>query len=419
MTLRAPIVAAYGMGTNSTALLIEMARRGEPVDAILSADPEGERPWTYEFRELFSAWLVARGYPPITVVKKGGRPESLEENCLRLAMLPSLAYGFKGCSHKYKIEPQEAWANKWPPARAAWAGGQKVVKLIGYDVDEPHRAAIPEDDKYTYRYPLLEWGWGREECVAAIAASTTGQGAFAVADPRPTGVRHNNVFRVVGMDQHAGTVTSGHGPSSGGQAVADPRYHNWHPGASSRKLNVVPWAGTAGTVTGSQQVASGALSIADPRALHRSKGDNYLTGGHYGVVAFDQPAGAVSASARYDNGRWSVADPRMPAADERLTCIIQSLDGTWHRPFTTLELAALQSLVDPEEQLELDGLSDSDWRERIGNAVPPAAAEAIAHVMGTTLLLARAGETFMLSSMPIWVRPVAVGLSVAQQELPR
>lgn len=62
----------------------------------------------------------------------------------------------------------------------------------------------------------------------------------------------------------------------------------------------------------------------------------------------------------------------------------------------------------------LDGLSDSDWRERIGNAVPPAAAEAIAHVMGTTLLLAEQGETFMLSAMPIWVRPVAVGLSVAQ-----
>ncbi|MCO7555101.1 DNA cytosine methyltransferase [Metapseudomonas otitidis] len=263
------------------------------------------------------------------------------------------------------------------------------------------------------KYPVTEWN---DHAGTVIAASTTGQGAFAVADPRPTGVRHNNVFRVVSMDQHAGTVTSGHGPSSGGQAVADPRYHNWHPGASSRKLNVVPWAGTAGTVTGSQQVASGALSIADPRALHRTKGDAYLTGGHYGVVGFDQSAGAVSASARYDNGRWSVADPRMPAADERLTCIIQSLDGTWHRPFTTLELAALQSLVDPEEQLELDGLSDSDWRERIGNAVPPAAAEAIAHVMGTTLLLAELGETFMLSSMPIWVRPVAVGLSVARQD---
>ncbi|HHH9698327.1 TPA: DNA cytosine methyltransferase [Pseudomonas aeruginosa] len=263
------------------------------------------------------------------------------------------------------------------------------------------------------KYPVTDW---QDHAGTVIAASTTGQGAFAVADPRPSGVRHNNVFRVVSMDSHCGTITSGHSPSSGGQAVADPRYHNWHPGASSRKLNVLPWKGTAGTVTGSQQVASGALSIADPRVLNRTKGDHYLTGGHYGVVGFDQAAGAVSASARHDNGRWSVADPRMPAANDRLTCIIQSLDGTWHRPFTTLELAALQSLVDPEEQLVLDGLSDSDWRERIGNAVPPAAAEAIAGVMGTTLLLAEQGETFMLSNTPIWVRPVAVALSVAPQQ---
>lgn len=126
---------------------------------------------------------------------------------------------------------------------------------------------------------------------------------------------------------------------------------------------------------------------------------------------------AIAASSRYDSGRFSVADPRIPAADERLTCIIRSLDGTWHRPFTTLEKAALQSLVEPEEYLVLDGMSDKDWSERIGNAVPPAAAEAIAGVMGTTLLLAEAGETFMLSNTPIWVRPVAVALSVAQQEV--
>ncbi|HCF0930673.1 TPA: DNA cytosine methyltransferase [Pseudomonas aeruginosa] len=304
------------------------------------------------------------------------------------------------------LQYQQYGVRRWTDTSGAIIG----VKSPGqgtYSVADPRGQSFG-------KYPVTDWG-GPSGTV--IAASTTGQGAFAVADPRPGGVRHNNVFRVVSMGSHAGTVTGGHSPSSGGQAVADPRYHNWHPGASSRKLHVGEWGSATGTVTGSQQVASGALSIADPRVLDRTKGDAYLTGGHYGVVGFDQSAGAVSASARHDNGRWSVADPRMPAANDRLTCIIQSLDGTWHRPFTTLELAALQSLVDPEEQLILDGLSDSDWRERIGNAVPPAAAEAIAGVMGTTLLLAEAGETFMLSNTPIWVRPVAVALSVAQQEV--
>ncbi|MFU4289885.1 DNA cytosine methyltransferase [Pseudomonas aeruginosa] len=303
------------------------------------------------------------------------------------------------------LQYQQYGVRRWTDTSGAIIG----VKSPGqgtYSVADPRGQSFG-------KYPVTDWDG---PAGTVIAASTTGQGAFAVADPRPGGVRHNNVFRVVSMGSHAGTVTGGHSPSSGGQAVADPRYHNWHPGASSRKLHVGEWGSATGTVTGSQQVASGALSIADPRVLDRTKGDAYLTGGHYGVVGFDQSAGAVSASARHDNGRWSVADPRMPEANDRLTCIIQSLDGTWHRPFTTLELAALQSLVDPEEQLVLDGLSDSDWRERIGNAVPPAAAEAIADVMGTTLLLAEAGETFMLSNTPIWVRPVAVALSVAQQE---
>ena len=37
-------------------------------------------------------------------------------------------------------------------------------------------------------------------------------------------------------------------------------------------------------------------------------------------------------------------------------------------------------------QLKLDSLSDPDWRERIGNAVPPDAVAAIASTVGTTLM---------------------------------
>lgn len=135
-----------------------------------------------------------------------------------------------------------------------------------------------------------------------------------------------------------------------------------------------------------------------------------------GGETWGKPSGAVSAAAGHDNGRWNVADPRvtLPAADEKLTARIIAEDGTWHRPFTTLELAALQSLFDPDDALELDGQSDSAWRERIGNAVPSAAAQAIAGVMGHTLLLAWSGETFALGSTPIWVRPMVIALSTYQ-----
>lgn len=117
-----------------------------------------------------------------------------------------------------------------------------------------------------------------------------------------------------------------------------------------------------------------------------------MTGPGQGIMASchgrDAPAQSAAPPAMTDNGRWSVADPRkahaaeddtpprLPSAQDRLVAVIRSQDGTWHRPFTTFELAALQSLVDPEEQLELEGLSDAKWRERIGNAVPPDAAMA-------------------------------------------
>jgi hypothetical protein len=60
---------------------------------------------------------------------------------------------------------------------------------------------------------------------------------------------------------------------------------------------------------------------------------------------------------------------------------------------------------------------DSAKRERIGNAVPRYAVQAIADLKGETILLAMAGEEFLLSAPPIWVLPVVVTLSVNTNEV--
>lgn len=244
---------------------------------------------------------------------------------------------------------------------------------------------------------------------AVAGQQSPGQGYYSVADPRHQGpAKHSNEFRIVPFDRAAQAVTSAHGS---GQCVADPR----RSGETYGKYAVTQFDQPAGTVISGSTTGQGAYAVADPRPNGIPKtGDHYLTGGHYGVRRWEEPSGAVASAACHDNGYWSVADHRMPAASDKLVTRITSLDGTWHRPFTTLELAALQSIIEPEEYLELDGLNDSDWRERIGNAVPPAADEAIASQMYQTILLAWTGETFLLSSSPIWVRPVAVALSVAQ-----
>lgn len=51
---------------------------------------------------------------------------------------------------------------------AAWERGEQVTRLIGLHAGEMKRGKIPDDAKYRYRYPLREWGWQQDDCIAAI-----------------------------------------------------------------------------------------------------------------------------------------------------------------------------------------------------------------------------------------------------------
>lgn len=160
-------VASYGGGVNSTAMLIGLAERKEFPDLILFSDTGGEKPETYAYVRRFGHWL---GHHGMLGIREVASPNTtLEAFCLRKKVLPPIAFGFKTCSQRFKAEPQNKFLNHWEPAIAAWKNGEKVTKLIGYDAGEPHRAKVYPDDKFTQAYPLIEWGWDREECLAAIA----------------------------------------------------------------------------------------------------------------------------------------------------------------------------------------------------------------------------------------------------------
>lgn len=208
-----PLVLAYGMGTNSTGLLQGLRERGVRPDLILAADTGDERKKTYEHRDIVNEWCKSVGFPEIITVRKGGRQETLSENCDRMSMLPSIAYGFKGCSHKYKREPQDKYVNNWTPARLAWEAGLKVTKMIGYDADEERRAGIKDDPKYDYSYPLIEWGWTREDCVEAIARAGLPQPGKSACFFCPSSTREEidqlkveypvMFYRALAMERHA------------------------------------------------------------------------------------------------------------------------------------------------------------------------------------------------------------------------
>jgi len=152
-------------------MLVEMHKRSITPGLIMFADTGGERPETYDAVAVVDLWCRQRFGIGIEVVRKTykGSFEGLEKNCRRLDMLPSIAYGYKSCSIKYKVEPQNKYANHWPPAVDCWDSGGKCEKWIGYDAGEERRAKILSDDKYTYRYPLIEWGIFREDCLQICA----------------------------------------------------------------------------------------------------------------------------------------------------------------------------------------------------------------------------------------------------------
>jgi 3'-phosphoadenosine 5'-phosphosulfate sulfotransferase (PAPS reductase)/FAD synthetase len=93
-----PLVVAYGLGVDSTAMLIEFAHRGIRPDLILFADTGGEKPETYAYLPVIQDYLGRVGFPAVVTaryVPTRAEYHTLEQQCLKTGTLPSLAYGGK------------------------------------------------------------------------------------------------------------------------------------------------------------------------------------------------------------------------------------------------------------------------------------------------------------------------------------
>ena len=161
-------MVSYGGGVNSTALLVGLHQHRIPVDLILFADTGAEHPHTYAYLDIMDRWLKDHGMPPITRVYKttrDGKRLTLEQECLQSGTLPSIAYGFRRCSLKHKIGPQEKFCNHYSPCQKVWAAGKRVVKFIGYDAGEGYRS-----DK------VLLGGSGRPQVQQVVSPDGMGMG---------------------------------------------------------------------------------------------------------------------------------------------------------------------------------------------------------------------------------------------------
>ncbi len=458
---------AYGVARWSDATGVITSARAPGQGRFSVADPRtpssregsgllGVHRWTGTAGVISTRALPTNGAYSIADPRPGYQPGAYH-NLLSVALYSGTAKTIGGAAHvaggaASVADPRQLSGNLTYQQYGVrpWLGPVTAVTGQSQPGGGPHSVADPRihgRPRFNNVYRVVPF----KQEAPAVAGPGGPAGGLCVADPRaPQGRHAGGKYRVTGFTMSANAVIGASTTGMGAFVVADPRC-TWGADSRRNKLKVVSMAGRAPTVTGADRVGSGAISVADPRpaCLSRSDRANYLTQGHYGVVSWHGAAGAIPAFAKNNNGRWSLADPRvaatydfakpthdwsLPAPDERLVARIIALDGTWHRPFTTLELAALQALFDPEEifvhdpardayvrrwerdpaghGFELDATSDSTRREWIGNAVPSASAKAMAEVIGEALLLAGMGETFTLSSREIWVRPLALALAV-------
>lgn len=181
-----PLIVNYGMGVDSTGMLVGLHQRGIVPDLIIFSDTGAEKPETYDYLPVINEWCRSVGFPEVTVVKYRATTApytTLEGNMLSNETLPSMAYGRSGCSNKWKAEVMDKWllgASRgvwkdagWQPLLDARARGVKAVKCIGYDnskadLKRSKRVAGYSDDNFDFCYPLQEWGWDRPRIVEEI-----------------------------------------------------------------------------------------------------------------------------------------------------------------------------------------------------------------------------------------------------------
>ncbi len=131
-----PLFVSYGMGQDSTGVLVGLWQRGIRPDLILFADTGAEKPETYAYLDVINAWLEDVGFPQVLVVRyqpKTAPYTTLEGACLANEVLPALAFNQHQCALRFKRDVLNKALKAWAMGQVAIARGLKIQKVIGYD----------------------------------------------------------------------------------------------------------------------------------------------------------------------------------------------------------------------------------------------------------------------------------------------
>jgi hypothetical protein len=161
-------IVSYGGGRNTAALLIlNLTGRVEnPARLAVFADTGGESPQTYRHIELMSRWAQEHGGEIVT----RRRPEDLYDYVVNnhgpsipVRMWPSGAMGRRICTGDWKVAVIHRFLRKE-------MGAKHATQQLGFSMDEFHRVKPNRRKWLTNRFPLIELGLTRNDCLKIIVA---------------------------------------------------------------------------------------------------------------------------------------------------------------------------------------------------------------------------------------------------------
>jgi site-specific DNA-cytosine methylase len=348
----------------------------------------------------------------------------------------------------------QRWCSTWSSV-----ADPRITRMEGEHKPGSRKAKGAPDD-----YGVGQWDEphttirGRQEVQSSRASVSDPRVAETAISERKS--RKNGGRGVEAWDAPAHSVLGEGSVENCRVSTADPRLGcKPRPGVYGVNDDAAP----AATILGHHRHDNAAGSVTDPRLSYRSaervaradrraEGSGHSGRGDFGVVDSDGPSPTIlghhrvskSPAALTDDRGWPIPthelviedgefvlytlDPDAPPVDvnpKARPClmVIRAPDGTWHRPMTDRELAALQGFP---LDCYLEGPSSTTprrkatattparparpgRREHIGNAIPPPTAEAIGRAILECIRSTEDGV--FLRGGDFWVAPNAEGLA--------
>lgn len=141
----------------------------EQVDFAIHSDTTWERSATYDFARQWGPWLEQRGVPVITV----SDVEQARKVWTDKTDIPAFTAGAgvdgqlrRQCTGRWKITPIREFISAELERQGIRKTPGIVEQWLGISLDEWHRAKDPDVRYIRHRYPLLDRGMTRADCVA-------------------------------------------------------------------------------------------------------------------------------------------------------------------------------------------------------------------------------------------------------------